>query len=307
MQEEIDYSRITGVEQLYERMSYLDFGSDSQKEVERVLKISDQIKPFYNLMMKYDCALAEVRTKLEVFNKELALKNNRNPFESIKSRIKTPVSIYDKLTKKGYDFTVKNIEEQISDIAGIRAICSFEDDIYMLADCFKKQDDIVILQEKDYIANPKESGYRSLHLIVEVPIFLTEEKYFMKVEVQFRTIAMDFWASLEHKMKYKKDIENADTITEDLKFSADLINQLDRRMQQIRQKIDASDSNESQIAPWLQHSDEDIQVQNETKEKIIDEIEKHNKSKKTAAKKIASSGTNDNDIKIVKTRKTAIK
>jgi len=307
MSDEIDYSRITGVEQLYERMSYLDFGNDSQKEVEKVLRLSDQIKPFYNLMMRYDCALAEVRTKLEVFNKELALKNNRNPFESIKSRIKTPVSIYDKLTKKGYDFTVKNIEEQISDIAGIRAICSFEDDIYMLADCFKKQDDIVILQEKDYIANPKESGYRSLHLIVEVPIFLTEEKYFMKVEVQFRTIAMDFWASLEHKMKYKKDIENADTITEDLKFSADLINQLDRRMQQIRQKIDASDSNESQIAPWLQHSDEDIQVQNETKEKIIDEIEKHNKSKRTAAKKIASSGANDNDIKIAKTRKKAIK
>lgn len=306
MSDEIDYSRITGVEQLYERMSYLDYGNDSQKEVEKVLRLSDQIKPFYNLMMRYDCALAEVRTKLEVFNKELALKNNRNPFESIKSRIKTPVSIYDKLTKKGYDFTIKNIEEQISDIAGIRAICSFEDDIYMLADCFKKQDDIVILQEKDYIANPKESGYRSLHLIVEVPIFLTEEKYFMKVEVQFRTIAMDFWASLEHKMKYKKDIENADTITEDLKFSADLINQLDRRMQQIRQKIDASDSNDSQITPWLQHSDEDIIVQKETKEKIIDEIEKHNKSKSASNKKAKAIEKND-DIKIAKPRRTAIK
>ena len=306
MSDEIDYSRITGVEQLYERMSYLDYGNDSQKEVEKVLRLSDQIKPFYNLMMRYDCALAEVRTKLEVFNKELALKNNRNPFESIKSRIKTPVSIYDKLTKKGYDFTIKNIEEQISDIAGIRAICSFEDDIYMLADCFKKQDDIVILQEKDYIANPKESGYRSLHLIVEVPIFLTEEKYFMKVEVQFRTIAMDFWASLEHKMKYKKDIENADTITEDLKFSADLINQLDRRMQQIRQKIDASDSNDSQITPWLQHSDEDIIVQKETKEKIIDEIEKHNKSKSASNKKAKAIENND-DIKIAKPRRTAIK
>lgn len=306
MSDEIDYSRITGVEQLYERMSYLDFGNDSQKEVEKVLRLSDQIKPFYNLMMRYDCALDEVRTKLEVFNKELALKNNRNPFESIKSRIKTPVSIYDKLTKKGYDFTIKNIEEQISDIAGIRAICSFEDDIYMLADCFKKQDDIVILQEKDYIANPKESGYRSLHLIVEVPIFLTEEKYFMKVEVQFRTIAMDFWASLEHKMKYKKDIENADTITEDLKFSADLINQLDRRMQQIRQKIDASDSNDSQITPWLQHSDEDIIVQKETKEKIIDEIEKHNKSKSASNKKAKTIEKND-DIKIAKPRRTAIK
>ncbi|MCR4902234.1 MAG: GTP pyrophosphokinase family protein [Butyrivibrio sp.] len=256
-------------------MSYLNLGNGSQTEVEKVLRLTNQIKPFYNLMMKYDCALAEVRTKLEVFNKELSLRNNRNPFESIKSRIKTPVSIYDKLTKKGYEFTVKNIEEQLSDIAGIRAICSFEDDIYMLADCFKKQDDIVVLQEKDYIANPKESGYRSLHLIVQVPIFLTEEKYYMKVEVQFRTIAMDFWATLEHKMKYKKDIENASTITEDLKFSADLINQLDRRMQQIRQKIDASDYKET----WLKNTTEEIEAQNATKVIISDEIEKHSKKK----------------------------
>ena len=304
MANEIDYSRIAGTEQLYERMSYLNLGSTSQqKEVERVLRLSDQIKPFYNLMMKYDCALAEVRTKLEVFNKELSLKNNRNPFESIKSRIKTPVSIYDKLTKKGYEFTVKNIEEQLSDIAGIRAICSFEDDIYMLADCFKKQDDIVILQEKDYIANPKESGYRSLHLIVEVPIFLTEEKYFMKVEVQFRTIAMDFWATLEHKMKYKKDIENADTITQDLKFSADLINQLDRRMQQIRQKIDASDS----IDPWLEHTEEEKEAQNATKEIMLDEIEKH-KSKATKNDSI-NEQSDDEDVTIASkpSKKKAIK
>jgi putative GTP pyrophosphokinase len=191
-------------------------------------------------MMKYDCALSEVRTKLDVLNKELSLRNNRNPFESIKSRIKTPVSIYEKMQKKGVEFSIKNIEENLSDIAGIRVICSFVDDIYMLADCLKHQDDIILIQEKDYIANPKPSGYRSLHLILEVPIFLTQEKQFMKVEVQFRTIAMDFWASLEHKMKYKKDIQDADTISDDLRFSADLINQLDRRMQQIRERIDES-------------------------------------------------------------------
>ncbi|WP_034481470.1 GTP pyrophosphokinase [Butyrivibrio sp. AE2015] len=200
--------------------------------------MKDQVKDFQILMMKYDCALSEVRTKLDVLNKELSLINNRNPFESIKMRIKTPTSIYNKLSNKGVDFTVENISKNLSDIAGIRVICSFIDDIYMLADCLAKQDDITVIQKKDYIENPKASGYRSLHLIIEVPIFLTTEKEYMKVEVQFRTIAMDFWASLEHKMKYKKNIQNQDVISDDLKFSADLINQLDLRMQQIREKID---------------------------------------------------------------------
>ena len=212
----------------------------SQEDVERLLRLTNQADEFQTLMMKYDCALSEVRTKLDVLNKELSLRNNRNPFESIKSRIKTPVSIYEKMKKKGVEFSIKNIEENLSDIAGIRVICSFVDDIYMLAECLKHQDDIILIQEKDYIANPKPSGYRSLHLILEVPIFLTQEKQFMKVEVQFRTIAMDFWASLEHKMKYKKDIQDAETISDDLRFSADLINQLDRRMQQIRERIDES-------------------------------------------------------------------
>ena len=215
--------------------------SISLDEVEKLLKMRDQVKDFRVLMMKYECALAEVRTKLDVLNKELSLRNNRNPFESIKMRIKTPVSIYQKLAGKGVDFTIDNINENLSDIAGIRVICSFVDDIYMLAECLANQDDITVIQRKDYIETPKDSGYRSLHLIVEIPIFLTDTKEYMKVEVQFRTIAMDFWASLEHKMKYKKDIENAELISEDLKFSADLINQLDLRMQQIREKIDASE------------------------------------------------------------------
>ncbi len=213
----------------------------TQTDVERLLKMRDQIEEFRVLMMKYDCALSEVRTKLDVLNKELALRTKRNPFEAIKMRIKTPVSIYNKLSSKGVDLTIENIENNLSDVAGIRVICSFVDDIYMLADCLAKQDDIRVLQRKDYIQKPKKSGYRSLHLIIEIPIFLTQEKEYMKVEVQFRTIAMDFWATLEHKMKYKKDIENAEVISEDLKFSADLINQIDMRMQQIREKIDASD------------------------------------------------------------------
>ncbi len=213
----------------------------TQADVEKILKMKDQIDEFRLLMMKYDCALSEVRTKLDVLNKELALRNKRNPFEAIKMRIKTPESIYNKLSSKGVDITIDNINKNLSDVAGIRVICSFVDDIYMLADCLARQDDIKVLQKKDYIQKPKKSGYRSLHLIIEIPIFLTDNKEYMKVEVQFRTIAMDFWATLEHKMKYKKDIENAEVISEDLKFSADLINQIDMRMQQIREKIDASD------------------------------------------------------------------
>ncbi|MBE5844906.1 MAG: GTP pyrophosphokinase family protein [Butyrivibrio sp.] len=246
-----------------EQKSLLNVSNISQKEIEQLLIMRGQVQDFQMMMMKYDCALSEVRTKLEVLNKELSLRYNRNPFESIKSRIKTPVSIYEKLKRKGIPFSLENIQDNISDIAGCRAICSFVDDIFMLADCLKRQDDVNVLVEKDYITMPKDSGYRSLHLIVEIPIFLTDKKESMKVEVQFRTIAMDFWASLEHKMKYKKDIENADLITEDLKFSADLINQLDRRMQQIRERIDAGDGTPYSMTPTLEErkaSDETMRI-----------------------------------------------
>lgn len=245
--EHIDYSKIefADLAEDQDELKVIDgITSDSQftpADVEKLLRMKDQVKEFQILMMKYDCALSEVRTKLDVLNKELSLINNRNPFESIKMRIKTPLSIYKKLSSKGIDFTIENINDNLSDIAGIRVICSFVDDIYMLAKCLSDQDDITVLQRKDYIEHPKKSGYRSLHLIIEIPIFLTQVKEYMKVEVQFRTIAMDFWASLEHKMKYKKHIENQEVITDDLKFSADLINQLDLRMQQIREKIDASE------------------------------------------------------------------
>ncbi len=245
--EHIDYSKIefADLAEDQDELRVIDglVGNDqiTHSDIENMLKMRDQLKEFQILMMKYDCALSAVRTKLDVLNKELSLLNNRNPFESIKMRIKTPMSIYKKLSSKGIDFTIENINDNLSDIAGIRVICSFVDDIYMLAKCLADQDDITVLQRKDYIEHPKKTGYRSLHLIIEIPIFLTQEKEYMKVEVQFRTIAMDFWASLEHKMKYKKNIENQEVITDDLKFSADLINQLDLRMQQIREKIDASE------------------------------------------------------------------
>lgn len=197
-----------------------------------------QAKPFNKLMMQYRSAIMEVETKLKVLNDEFSQTYNRNPFESIKSRLKTPESIYDKLRRKGYSITVKNIEKYLSDVAGVRVICSFPDDIYRLAQLFARQDDIILLKEKDYIKNPKDNGYRSLHLIVNIPIFLSKGKKYMKVEVQFRTIAMDFWASLEHKLKYKKDMENAEEIVARLKACAESIEVLDYQMQEIRDKID---------------------------------------------------------------------
>lgn len=213
---------------------------DTREEFDMLKEIREEyLEPFKQLMMQYECAMLEVQTKLEVLNKELSLLNSRNPFESIKCRIKSPESIMGKLQRNNLEFSIENVEKNLNDIAGIRVICSFPEDIYMLVDCLLKQDDIILVEMKDYIKNPKPNGYRSLHLILDIPIFLTDEKKHMRVEVQFRTIAMDFWASLEHKMKYKKDIENAESISEELKYCADLISQLDRRMEQIRNRIDS--------------------------------------------------------------------
>lgn len=197
-----------------------------------------EAKPFMNLMMQYRCAIMEVETKLKVLDAEFAQKYNRNPFESIKTRLKKPISIYEKMKRKGYSITVENIETHLADVAGIRVICSFPDDIYHLADLLTNQDDITLVERKDYIRNPKPNGYRSLHLILQVPIFLSDVKKNMKVEVQFRTIAMDFWASLEHKLKYKKNVEGAEELVAHLKKCADAIEDLDYQMQGIRDKID---------------------------------------------------------------------
>lgn len=199
---------------------------------------TEKLQEFRKLMMYYECAMLEVKTKLDVLNTELSLKKSRNPFESIKCRIKSPQSIIEKLKRKELDFSIENIERELNDIAGIRVICSFPDDIYSLVKYLTHQDDITVIETKDYIKNPKSNGYRSYHLILEVPIFLTNEKKPVRVEVQFRTIAMDFWASLEHKLKYKKAVENPTDIAEQLYYCAELIAQLDARMQQIREKID---------------------------------------------------------------------
>ena len=205
---------------------------------EQQIRMQSRIQPFMMLLMQYRCAIREIETKLNVLNDEFSLQYERNPFESIKSRVKSPVSIVEKMNRKGYELTVENIEDKLNDVAGIRVICSFVEDIYHLADMLAGQDDLQVLQVKDYIKNPKENGYRSLHLIIQIPIFLSNQKKNMRVEVQFRTIAMDFWASLDHKLKYKKDVKNPEVIAEELKKCADVISGVDMRMQEIRNMME---------------------------------------------------------------------
>ena len=166
--------------------------------------IEDNMMPFKKLMAYYNCAIMQVETKFNVLNQEFSLEYDRNPIETIKTRLKSPESIVKKLTRRNLSLTTRSITENLSDVAGVRVICSFTEDIYLLADCLLQQDDVKLIEVKDYIKNPKPNGYRSLHLIIEVPIYLKDEKKNMRVEVQLRTIAMDFWASLEHKLSYKK-------------------------------------------------------------------------------------------------------
>lgn len=208
---------------------------------EEILEIIQRnMMPMNELMAYYRCAIMEVETKFNVLNEEFSLQYDRNPIENIKSRLKSTDGIIRKLNRKELPFSLESIEENINDVAGVRVICSFPEDIYMLADCLLSQDDIKLIEKKDYIKNPKESGYRSLHLIIEVPIFLKNEKKSMKVEVQLRTIAMDFWASLEHKLRYKKNIdpEEAEIISKELIECSEISASLDKRMEEIRNRIE---------------------------------------------------------------------
>ena len=211
----------------------------------RYIKMLETGQKYLELMNKYRCAIMEVETKLNVLNAEFSLQYDRNPFESIKSRLKSPVSIIEKLSRKNLltnDATIASaIEENLYDVAGIRVICAFQEDIYRLAELLVQQDDIRLIRTKDYIKNPKPNGYRSLHLILEVPVFLKSGKTPMKVEVQFRTIAMDFWASVDHRLRYKKNVSNEEEIVEKLKLCAETISDLDEEMQRIRNMIEEND------------------------------------------------------------------
>ena len=199
----------------------------------------DKMQQFQELMMRYNAAIREVRTKVEVLNDEFSCRNSRNPIESITSRIKKPVSIAEKLRRMGCPLTLKSVSENLNDIAGIRVICSFIDDIYMVAELLARQDDITVVRVKDYIQKPKPNGYRSYHMIVEVPVFFSDGKRPMRVEIQLRTVAMDFWASLEHQMKYKQDSADRPEIAAELKSCAETIAATDARMLGIRRRIEA--------------------------------------------------------------------
>lgn len=207
----------------------------------------DEAKQFREMMMMYTCAIRTVKTKLEVLNDDLAVRNQRNPIEMIKSRVKKPSSIIEKLKRRGHPITVKSVRENLDDVAGIRVICSFVDDIYTVAHMLARQDDVEVLMVKDYIRCPKANGYRSYHMIIEVPVFFCDRKQKMRVEVQIRTIAMDFWASLDHQMKYKRDLDDAGEISEELRECAEIIAQTDRKMQAIRQKIE---DKENPMSPY---------------------------------------------------------
>lgn len=204
---------------------------------EFVEKSKQMLDKYKKLMAYYRCAIMEIETKLNVLNEEFSLLYDRNPISSIKTRLKSPISIKEKLERRRLRFNVDEIEKNLDDIAGVRVICSFPEDVYTIADALLRQDDIELIIKKDYIKNPKENGYRSLHLIVTVPIFLAHEKRVMKVEIQLRTIAMDFWASLEHQLKYKKNVDFTADMVNELKCCAELSAELDKRMDNLRSKV----------------------------------------------------------------------
>jgi len=206
---------------------------------DRAKKLVETLVAYKEMMMMYSCAMKEIQTKFEVLDMEFKVRYRRNPISSISTRLKKTASIMEKMARNHYDFTLETLEESVNDIAGIRVVCSYIDDIYMLADALLKQDDITLVSRKDYIASPKANGYRSLHLIVKIPVFFADQKRDMKVEVQIRTIAMDFWASLEHQLKYKQNIPDEDEMVAKLKTCADVINATDEQMLGIRQELEA--------------------------------------------------------------------
>lgn len=195
--------------------------------------LGEGVDSWNTIIFLYNSALKEVRTKVEILNDEFQQVHQYNPIEYIKSRIKAPESIVKKLKRYGYDSSIDNMVNYINDIAGIRIVCSFTSDIYRLAEMIGKQNDLTVISVKDYIRHPKESGYKSYHMLVTVPIFLSDRIIDTKVEIQIRTMAMDFWASLEHNLRYKAEGETPAFIVEELKKCADVITETDARMEQI--------------------------------------------------------------------------
>ena len=195
---------------------------------------------FQELMMMYRCAIREIQTKLEILNDEFKTKNQRNPIDSIRTRVKRPASIFDKMQRKGFEVSIQSIVNNLNDVAGVRVVCPFISDIYAIANLITSQDDITVLKIKDYIKAPKSNGYRSYHMIVEIPVFFTEGKFPMRAEIQIRTIGMDFWASVDHQLRYKKTIgadKDIEAIEAELLKCAQTVSETDCHMEEIKDMI----------------------------------------------------------------------
>jgi len=227
--------------ELSDQNSFMSAAADMM--IDQTKELVGTVVEYRELMMMYTCAMKEIRTKFDVLNTEFNVRYQRNPINSITTRLKRTSSITDKLARQGNEFSVDSIQKNLHDVAGVRVICSYIDDIYTIADALLRQDDITLIARKDYIASPKPNGYRSLHLIVKVPVFFADQKHDVTVEVQIRTIAMDFWASLEHQLKYKHDIPDQQEVIMQLKCCAELINATDERMLALRRQIESAADN----------------------------------------------------------------
>ena len=197
----------------------------------------DQVDQWKSTMFLYSSALKSINTKIEILNNEFIQLYNYTPIEHVTSRLKTPDSIVKKLQNDGVDVTIENMVNHLNDIAGVRIICSFMSDIYPIADMIAKQADITVLHVKDYIKFPKTNGYKSYHMVVSVPVYLSDGKVDTKVEIQIRTIAMDFWAALEHKIAYKFEGQAPENLEAELKACADMVDILDAKMFSLNQAI----------------------------------------------------------------------
>ena len=196
-------------------------------------RLLSENRRYQEVMLQYRCALKALESRLEILNEEFSLQHDRNPIESMKSRLKSPSSIMNKMQKRGLSLDFPTMQANIMDIAGVRVICSFEEDVFFLAKCLKNQSDIEIITEKDYISHPKPNGYRSLHLTIRLPVFFAEKEIHVPVEIQLRTIAMDFWASLDHTIRYKKNLPINAEIETELKECADSSREWDRKMEHL--------------------------------------------------------------------------
>ncbi len=232
----------SGVERPKQELARTEVDTDGIEAIRgQTMQMMGTVIEYKELRMMYACALKEIETKFDVLDTEFKARYARNPISSISTRLKSTQSIASKLRKHDLEPTMENIVEHINDVAGIRVVCCYIDDIYSIADALIRQDDIKLLRRKDYIENPKPNGYRSLHLIVEVPVFFLEQKRSIKVEVQIRTIAMNFWASLEHQIKYKRDIPNESEVIAQLHECAEMSNATDEKMLAIRRRLECAE------------------------------------------------------------------